>query len=218
MKKAEVKERAFELRRTGHSYSEISTLCRITKSTAQLWTHKVEITKEGKSRIKAISDNGRKKAGEVHRARKIKTETEAREWARNKVSEINFNSSLMQILLACIYYCEGAKDTGSGLIFTNSDPMMMKGFVNMLEKSFGVDRRLMRIAMHLHSYHDEKEMKKFWGESLGLHPSQFNKTFWKKESGITIHKGYKGCVNVRIGGAIRARQIVALAQEVLSKL
>ena len=218
MKKLEVKNKALKLRRIGHSYSEISTLCHITKSTAQVWTHAVEITAEGKKRILIIRDSGRKKAGMVHHAKKIQTEVDAREWARKKVSSVTFTPTLMQIVLACIYYCEGGKDTRSGLIFTNSDPIMMKSFVSMLEQSFGVERKTMKIGMHLHSYHNEDIMKKFWSNLLGFQSSQFNKTFWKKESGITIREGYKGCVNVRVGGAIRARRVVALAQEVLSKI
>lgn len=81
--------------------------------------------------------------------------------------------------------------------FTNSDPILVKVFLSALRKSFDLDESKFRVAMHLHSYHKEKEEKVFWSEVTSIPESKFLKTFKKQESGINKKEGYRGCVQIK---------------------
>lgn len=121
------------------------------------------------------------------------------------------------MLCALIYWCEGAKLYGNkgNFCFTNSDPMLVAAFLKLLRASFDIDESKFHPALHIHEYHNERAQLKFWSKVTSIPVGQFIRSYRKPESGITIRKGYQGCVQVRYYDKMVLRRILAIASEFL---
>jgi hypothetical protein len=121
-----------------------------------------------------------------------------------------------QVFCALLYWAEGAKFTDNRLEFTNSDPDMIRAYLNLLRKGFMIDERKLRVNIHLHHYHEDLEQKRFWSEVTGIPLSQFNKSYIKPHTQKRIRENYPGCVRICYYSADTARKIKALYQEFIN--
>ena len=95
---------------------------------------------------------------------------------------------------------------------------MTQVFLISLEKGFNIDRSKIKVNLHLHQYHRENIQKRFWSKKLNLTESQFNKTFWKKNSHKTIRTGYPGCIRICYYSKEIVDKIKALYQIIGNKI
>ena len=119
------------------------------------------------------------------------------------------------IALAMMYWCEGIK-SDQAVGFTNSDPKLARAFVLMFEDLFKVDRNKWRVCVHLHDYHDEKEILAFWSNTLNVPLNQFIKPFKKESNHIHQKKDYKGCVHIKYHDAHIARVLLSFAKKFIN--
>ena len=109
-----------------------------------------------------------------------------------------------------IYWGEGTKYRQDGLSISNTDPSIIKFFINWLNKSLGVPKNKMRVMLHLYTDMDIKKELKFWSVILKIPLSQFTRPYIKKNSSKGInHKGSfgHGTCNVRINNVPLAEKI-----------
>lgn len=126
-------------------------------------------------------------------------------------------SALM--LCALMYWCEGSKSKNdSEFTFTNPDPVTVAGFLTLLRKALLIDESRFRVKMHLHAYHNENRQKDYWSRITGIPKNQFQSTYLKQNSGVTIKPNYQGCVHVRYHDVRVARKISAVARIFLTRL
>ena len=186
---------AKELRHKGYSFGEIAKKLQIAKSTAHLWVNKVELDE------KALRELNKKRI--LARLKALKVMKNIRELRRDKIkkqvieliNKIKLNKEIKKLLCSFLYWGEGSKNTNS-LIFTNSDPLMIKSFLKLLRASFKLDERKFRGLVHVHEYHDEKEIKNYWSKITNIPLSQFSKSYLKPHTGKNIKKGYKGTISI----------------------
>ena len=95
------------------------------------------------------------------------------------------NASINQakIYLALMYWCEGTKTADNMLKFANSDPALIKFFMDMLKKGFKIDLQKTKALIHLHDYHNESRQISFWAKIIGIPKSQFHKSYIKPHTG-----------------------------------
>lgn len=76
-----------------------------------------------------------------------------------------------------LYWAEGSKERNQ-LQFSNSDPAMGRFFVDFLKQHFDLVPDDIRITCHLYADHLEKqrEIERFWLETLGLTPKSLRKS------------------------------------------
>ncbi len=91
------------------------------------------------------------------------------------------NRTISRILLSLLYWAEGTKTRGV-VRFANTDPELALLFVTLLRRSFDLDEKKFRIALHLHWYHKERDAKRYWSKLLKIPENQFNKSYRKKRS------------------------------------
>lgn len=104
-------------------------------------------------------------------------------------------STHLKLACALLYWGEGSKTDGR-VAFTNSDPMMIRVFMQLLRRCFDLDETKWRAVIHLHSYHDEVKQKRFWQSITVI--SANNVTIYKKpNSGQNTRANYPGCITVR---------------------
>lgn len=187
---------AIELRKQGYSFEEISNKLTIAKSSAYSWCKGVVLDEKAKKRIKKRLAYGMFKAKEVLKAKRNGILHTITDNVDIYLSDIKDNKEINKLLCAFLFWGEGEKTTSS-VRFINSDPLMIKSFLTLLRSSYKLDERKFRVLVHVHEYHNEVEIKKFWSEITKIPLNQFSKSYLKPHTKKTIRNGYKGAVSVR---------------------
>ncbi len=82
-----------------------------------------------------------------------------------------------------LYWGEGAK-SGNVVKLSNSDPDLIRLFLNFLRNICGIDEKRLKALIHLYPDHNENELLQFWIKITNIPRERFYKPF--------IHKGKKG--------------------------
>jgi hypothetical protein len=198
MKQVDLLNRAMELRSKGYSLREISEDLKISKSTASVWLSNVGITSAGYNRLERISDEGRRKGIEATKNKKIQRQQNVANKTIKFVDNLDgYNIDQCKVFLAMLYWGEGAK-TGNRLTFINSDPLMIKTYLFLLRKCFKIDESKLRSVLHVHKYHDQDELLRYWQDITGINKKNFS-IYQKDNTAKRIKQDYKGCVSIRYG-------------------
>lgn len=172
------KEKAMALRRKGYSYGQIMKKLNVTsKGTISYWFRDIKLSSDSKRRLeknKKLSierglDNFNKK-----RSTRIKKENKS--CFDSGLSEVSIqNTRELLILGAALYWGEGTKyeDSCPSLIFTNSDPDMVRSYMVFLRQGLKIEEEKIKAGIHLHPYVDEIESRVFWSDVTGLKKDLF---------------------------------------------
>ena len=204
-----IKKLAIEDRKRGLSINEISSKHQIAKSTVSLLVRKVSLSTQAKEILLNKKNEGRLKAVQTNIKKRERRQMMSLNSAEKLLDNFIFDTQSAFLIASLSYECEGGKSNFGVLEFTNSDPILVKLFLCSLRKSFVLDETKFRVVMHLHSYHIEKEEKKFWSEITSIPEKKFTKTFQKQESGINKKAGYRGCVQIKYFDVSIKRMLLA---------
>lgn len=201
-----VKEKALELRKKGYSVKEISAKLNIAKSTSSLWLRDVSISDEARDILQKKRILGQYKSSLIAKEKRRKRTLVDRKKALDYVRSLETARSSYKLLCSLLYWAEGNKDQ-KGLIFVNSDPVMISTYLYLLRASFDIKEDKLRALVHIHEYHNEKEIKKFWAEKTRIPLSQFNKSYKKPNTGKRKRQGYKGSIKISYHDVRIAREM-----------
>lgn len=218
MNKIQIKDKAKELRASGFSIKEIARTLGVSQSTISVWVRTIELSLHAKRQIEQKRINGRNRAAETLRGKRMARQKAATIFAQQLSRLARFTTSEKYMLASMIYECEGGKGGYGVLEFTNSDPVLVKIFLTLLRKVFTLDESKFRVVMHLHSYHSEQAEKTFWSKICAIPKNKFLKTYQKKESGIRKKLNYRGCVQIKYFDVNIKRVLLAGKEILASKL
>jgi len=115
--------------------------------------------------------------------RRNRTETNAIRF-KNKQPSFNLKSrltkkdELLKIVGIMLYWGEGSKWKGEKIVdFANSDPEMIKVFINFLRKICGIDEKKIRIYLYCHEEREVQKLKKYWSNLTNVSTEQFTKPY-----------------------------------------
>ncbi len=188
-----IKEKVKKFRTQGYSYGELNHEFNIPKSTLHQWVSGIKrpdkFTKQDRIRwIKKIQPLG----ALANKQKREKFITALRYEISNELIHKSLSLDTKKAILSMLYWAEGAKGHDV-LMFANTDPKLILLFTTLLRQCYKLDESKFRIRLHLHWYHKEGEIKKFWSSLLGVSRSQFTKTFRKKRSKEkTFRKNFGG--------------------------
>lgn len=191
--KSNVNIQAKKLRLKGFSYGEISQKLNIAKSTAYLWVNKIELDDKARAELDRKRTLSRLKALKVLKEIRKSRIGDIEKHANDSIKDIRLSKNLSKLLCSFLYWCEGSKNKNS-LIFTNSDPNMIRSYLKLLRSSYEINEKKFRALVHVHKYHNEVEIKKFWSKITNIPLSQFSKSYLKSNTKKVIREGYKGTV------------------------
>ena len=204
--KKEEKLKAVELRKGGLSYSEILNLVPVAKSTLSVWLKDVGLAKKQKQHLTEKRKLAQIKAKEACRAKRIKITEEIKSIARKEISGISERE--MWLIGVALYWAEGSKqksiNVSTRTIFSNSDPLMIKLFLEWLKKFCKVSSQDIIFSVYLHEsvYNRRQEILKYWSNITGYPLSQFKQVVWKKNKINTKRKNigvnYYGLLRITI--------------------
>lgn len=169
MHKTSVKQKVFQLRHAGYSYSYISSRTGLSKSTLSDWLTEVPY-RPNKYTIHTIG-RARATSGEIKTQIKQRSILEARREAENEIGILSKRDLFMFGL--GLYLGEGSK-TADIVRVVNSDPDVIRLAIAWF-KSLGVLRNQFVVTLHLYPDSNVRKCLQFWSEATTIPLDQFAK-------------------------------------------
>lgn len=204
MNKVLEKELAIKLRQKGLSYGEILKIVPVAKSSLSLWLRSVDLSKKQIQRLTKKKRLAQLRGGAAkHNQMVLLTEKIYRETEKdiNKVSKREL--WFMGIML---YWAEGSKEKedhpGSGIRFSNSDPLMIRFFLKWLTEICGINKEEIKFEIYIHenSKNNIERVIDFWSKQTGFNKYWFRHIYYKKNNLRTNRKNideeYYGLIRV----------------------
>lgn len=108
------------------------------------------------------------------------------------------DAEALKLAGAMLYWGEGYKsEKGSVLDFTNSDPVMIKIFLNFMHSVFELDESKFRVLLYCYADQNTSELIKFWSDLSGIGRKQFIKPYVRKDFRKDGRKMHYGMVHIR---------------------
>ncbi len=215
--KVELQKKARDMRKDGHSLKEIASVLKVSKSSASVWVKSVILSPQADAVLKSKSTAGQLASQQTIRRQTLQKENDALMSARKVLSSYHLTPDIMRVILAMIFHCEGSKNTSYGVQFTNSDPNLIRTFMQLLRATFEINEEKLRAGIHLHDYHNPERQLKFWSKVARIPTHQFIKPYRKQNSGLYKKENYQGCVSIRYYDVKVARELKALALEFMNR-
>jgi len=150
-----LKERAVKLRREGFSYSEILNFIHVSQSTLSSWLQGVVLSQEQLQRLERLKRRGQIRGAQKRHTDRVLTTESIQATAIAEIGELSPRE--LMLIGASLYWAEGSKKSatnpGSGLIFTNQDPEMIKMFLLFLNQTCRIQDHMIRLEIYIHETH-----------------------------------------------------------------
>lgn len=184
-----LKDKAIKLRLRGKSYTEITRLIGVPKSTLSGWFKDLLLPSE----ISKIIEEQSKVARSASLIKRNKLQTiNAQERAlklRSANAKLIGSISARELLLigASLYWGEGHKKlkqhagrqlTAHQVSFLNADPLMIKIFIKFLKEILKISEKNIKLTIRLYPNIKETKAKSFWKEVTGLSSEHFHQTLY----------------------------------------
>lgn len=189
MAKRKEKEEAIRLRLQGMSYSQIRKIIPVSKSSLSMWLEKYPLSID---RLRELRDHSQVRI-EKCRETKIKKREVRQLGVYKKVSENIGDLTKRELMLAgfFLYWGEGTKSSGCTVMLSNTDPDVLKLFIQWL-KLFDITNDRIVIKLHIYKDMNPSTSVQYWSEQLYIPPKQFNKPTIKHSNlcDITYKNGF----------------------------
>ena len=215
--KANLKVKAIELRGKGLTYSEILKEVPVAKSTLSLWLRSVGLSKRQKQRITKKKLDAGLRGAKTRKRQRLLITREIKEKAKQEIAYVNLEQ--LRLLGAALYWAEGTKEKeynpSMGIIFSNSDLLMIKLFIQWLEKCLKVTRSRIYFELFIHRTHSKRlsEIIKNWAKNIGFLETKFDKIYYKKNKISTKRRNvgiqYFGLIRVRVKSSTNLNRKIA---------
>lgn len=215
MTKETNKNLARRLRQEGKSYSEILKLIKVSKSTISLWLRDMPLSEKQKKQMEGRTKS-RYAGSKARQQTRINVTKEIIENSKKESTDLLGNKLFLSGLM--LYWAEGTKRGQEAVIFSNSDPNMIRLMMEWFRKVCQVKEERFRIQVHIHSLLSRNEIKKYWSEVTGVSLNQFHKLIVKKTS-LKHRKNalYDGTCCIRVCDRNLFRKIMGWKIGVLEK-
>lgn len=183
------KQQALRLRLSGKSYNEIAGLIGVPKSTLSNWLSNLELPDKARKRLAHRVSSGASRGLEKRNRNQTHLAIQRMRLARNagqkEVSRLTLHE--LTLLGAGLYWAEGykreiirngKKRTSHRIALANSDPMLIRMFLQFLRKSCRVTDDRITASVRLYQHMNEKVTLAFWQKITGLPKKNFRKTYY----------------------------------------
>ena len=207
------REKAVSLRRQGKSYKQIAEELSVSKSTLSLWLRDVKLSSQEQRLLENNLRHQSVKAGKSL----IKTWADLRE--NTKASYTPPLNEPEFMLGVGLYWGEGDKFSQSRVGMANSDPRILRLFIDWIRRYFFGESFI--VAVHHYCPERDQIVKEWWSEQLRIPIDSFNKSYFVP-SKISLRKRNTlefgtATVTVKGKGVWVIRQKIEKAFEVLGR-
>ena len=216
MAKIKEREEAQILRSKGNSIAEIAKQLRVSKSTVSMWCRDIVLSDKAMNKI-IQSSNTKSTAGILRY-----TESLRKKRQDEVIADMDKGARMIGELstrdIFCIglglYWGEGYKKGSQEFGFTNSDPAMIKFYIDWLQVVFGLDRDDLILRVSINAQHEsrDKKVRQYWSEVTTIPLSQFTKTSFIKSINKKVYSNellHYGTLRVKVRrGTAKRRQVL----------
>ncbi|HEY9584639.1 MAG TPA: hypothetical protein VJI33_03635 [Candidatus Paceibacterota bacterium] len=171
------KEVAVKLRKMGKSYNEIKKELGVPISTLSDWFRDQKwsnsIATELSERVKIQSIIRLESLNKVRGENLIRVYKDVQNEASKEFEELKYHPLFVAGVV--IYWGEGDKASKNNFRISNSDPLMVRLFLDFLRKVCRVDEGRIRANILVYPDIDSSEALKFWSQKIGLSKNQFTR-------------------------------------------
>jgi len=214
-----LKEKAVSLRKKGLSIGSIEKKLGINRSTLSGWFKNIILTEAQKEKLFQNWKNGlalaQKKGGQWHKDQGNKRRIIIRSEVDKLIPEKILDKKTGELIMAAFYLAEGTKRENCFRV-ANSNPEILKGFVNLLRYIYQIDGSKLRCILHLRKDQNEEQLKKYWSDLLEIPMEKFLKTQFDKRTLKATYSHYKGVCIVNYYDMALQRRILYLGEKILS--
>jgi transcriptional regulator with XRE-family HTH domain len=157
-------QRARELRAEAWTLADIAAELGVSKSSVSLWVRDVEFVPRPRNRGHTAH-----RPHPLHLAKLAEIERLNGE-AIDQIGRLTDRE--FQLVGAALYLGEGFKRDGQ-VGMANTDPAVLRMFVNWLRRCFEIDDRRLRVRLYLHEGLDLDAAEGFWSDLLTIPRAQF---------------------------------------------
>lgn len=204
MSKVHLKKQAVKLRGRGLSYSEILSKVSVSKSTLSLWLRSVGLTKTQKQSLTKKKLAGMKRGWQARRRQRLKKTAQIKQEACSEIKRLS--SRELWLIGIALYWAEGSKqkehNPSERVAFSNSDPLMIKFFLNWLLYILKIKNSEIIYEIYLHRSQQEiiSEVKTYWSEMLRI-PEEDFRVYYKRnrvKNKKRLRKNYRGLIRIKV--------------------
>ena len=215
---------ATELRRKGLSYSDIQNSINVPRSTIAYWLKNIELSDEQSEKLKA-KRSAVAKSNSEKRTTRILRETE--EIKNSSAKEVGGITKRELWLMGIILYWKfgNQNDLKKGLHFTNSDPELVKLFLNWLTDIGKIrdEEMAFDIFLHKNQKNDTEQLISHWSKVTGFSRGHFSRFYFYKAGKAkkirTVKRSEFGLLRVRVkASSMLARQMAGWIEGVRKSL
>ena len=200
--KVEQRQRARELRAESWTLQEIATELGVSKGSVSVWVRDVDFDPRPRNRGHP--------AGPKHPMR-LKREAEIEASRADAADWVGALTPLDRAMYALgLYAGEGGKSDEGGVVFANSDPVLVIAFLSWLRQEFDIDEARLRGRLYLHADLDIDAAETFWSEVTGIPRTQFQRAYRAVvDETLRHHRHVTGCFTVRYYSRSLHRRVMA---------
>ncbi|KKW45886.1 MAG: hypothetical protein UY98_C0035G0004 [Candidatus Kaiserbacteria bacterium GW2011_GWA2_58_9] len=209
------------MRRRGKSIRHISSTLHASKSTVSYWCRNISLSSK---QIQKLVLNklegaavGRLRAAERKRSARLAAIQAEGELGAQAVGSLSQRD--LFILGAGLYWGEGYKNGNEECGLTNSDPAIIRAFIQWLKEIHSVRMvdLILRVSINATHKHRDREIKRYWSLITTIPLAQFTKTSFIKISSRKIYKNshiHFGTLRVKVrrGTALRRRILGSIGE------
>lgn len=212
------KDKAIQLRKKGRSIRDIEKFLGVARSTLSGWLKNVELTQEQKKKLHqdwlSALVEARLKAAHVNRTDRLKRIEKIKQEIEGFTTGIKIDKVLGELIFSIFYLAEGTKRENT-ITVANSNPNLLKSFLNLFRFLYNPDETKFRCCLHLRKDQLETQAKNYWSKVLNIPISKFYKTQFDKRTIKPTFDDYKGvCVLMYFDMALQ-RRILYLGEKLL---
>lgn len=193
MAKYDLRIEARRLRSQGESVKSIAVKLGISKSSASIWVRDIILTIEQLEVLKNIEilgkERGRLKSALLQKERR--QEKLDQEIQKGIKTFANLTYKEILFIGIALYWAEGSKKSRE-VEFCNSDPNMIKFWVNWLKVILNVSTDELRCRVGINEIHSKRDtlVKDYWSQVTGVPLSQFTKTNFKQSINKKVYDNH----------------------------
>lgn len=191
---------AIKLRQRGNSYSQIKSLLGVSKSTLSLWLRSYPLSEE---RIRELRDFNSQRIERYRNTMRHKHDIKMQAvYGQEKQKLLPLSKRELYLAGLLLYWGEGGKTKHYEISLSNTNPELVKFFFLWLIHVLQVPKDKIVVRLHLYNDMNASIETEFWGQLLGLPPTQFKRPYIKKTTlrGLT-YKGFgHGTCNLIVRG------------------
>jgi hypothetical protein len=203
------RERARELRAKSWTLQEIATELGVAKGSVSVWVRDVEFTPRPRNR----GHSGHqphplhlKKLAEIEQCR-----------AEAEAEYLGMSADHLDAFALGLYAGEGAKTPGA-VSMANTNPLLLRLFVDWLRRSFEIDEDRLRARLYLHDGLDLEAATAYWSAATSIPERQFQRAYRAVADPSRRHtKHERGCLTIVYHCSVTHRRVMARIAAITSR-